>query len=197
MKFYIASSLGNYETAEKIANYLVSRGWEQTYDWTKHGAVTDPDSLKNVSDLELRGVTGCDVFFLLLPAKRGSHTEFGAALAFGKPVIILSPEQDLFFEGGLTCSFYHHPGIKNKIIERDWFALACMAYREGRKRNWKKRSKNSECPDCRGLRGYNSYTSDGKTTRVECVTCQGKGTLKEKDFALHISEKDKIHDPCF
>jgi hypothetical protein len=36
MKFYIASSLGNAEIAKKIADYLSSRGWEQTYDWTTH-----------------------------------------------------------------------------------------------------------------------------------------------------------------
>jgi len=139
MKFYIASSLGNAEAVKKIANYLLSRGWELTYDWTGHGPVKNLEDLEMVSGEELRGVTGCDVFFLLLPGKRGSHAELGAALASRKPVIILSPEQDLLYEGGLPCSFYHHPGVQSRIIDRDWFALACMAHKEGKKTKWRRR----------------------------------------------------------
>jgi len=137
MKFYIASSLCNGGMVQSIAGYFTSRGWEQTYDWTEHGAVSNMDELERVSDEELRGVTGCDLFFLLLPGGRGSHTELGAALAAKKPVFILSLDQDLFYEAGLTCSFYHHPGVHNRIIERDWYALACLAFREGRKCLWK------------------------------------------------------------
>lgn len=141
MKFYIASSLGNAEIAKKIADYLSSRGWEQTYDWTTHGPVKDIEHLENVAADELRGVTGCDVFFLLLPGRRGSHAELGAALASKKPVIILSPDQDLFYENSFTCSFYHHPGVQDRIIDRDWFALACMAHKAGRKSQWRRRSR--------------------------------------------------------
>lgn len=133
MKFYIASSLGNAEAVNIIADYLISRGWAQTYDWTKHGPVLINDELRRISNEELRGVTGCDVFFLLLPGKRGSHTELGAALAANKPVIILSPDYNLLYENDLTCSFYWHPNVSNRLIEPDRFALACMAYRAARK----------------------------------------------------------------
>lgn len=141
MKFYIASSLGNAENVRKIADYFTVKGWTQTYDWTTHGPVKDIEHLENVAAEELRGVTGCDVFFLLLPGKRGSHAELGAALASKKPVIILSPDQDLFYENSFTCSFYYHPGVQDRIIDRDWFALACMAYRAGKKSKWRRRRK--------------------------------------------------------
>lgn len=142
MKFYIASTLANADTVKRIADYLTSKGWSQTYDWTEHGPVKDLNDLERVSSEELFGVTGCDVFFLLLPGKRGSHAELGAALATKKPVIILSPDQDLFYENDLTCSFYHHSGVRDRIIDRDWFALACMAYRAGRKHERKNRKKH-------------------------------------------------------
>lgn len=133
MKFYIASSLGNAGNVRTIADYLQSRGWNQTYDWTEHGAVKVYDELSQISINEIQGVTGCDLFILLLPGKRGSHAELGAALASKKTVIILSTDQDLFYENGITCSFYWHPNVSDRIIDRDLFALACMAYRSGRK----------------------------------------------------------------
>ena len=170
MKFYIASSLGNAEAVKKIASYLVSRGWEQTYDWTEHGPVKNLEDLEMVSTGELQGVTGCDVFFLLLPGRRGSHAELGAALASRKPVIILSPEQDFFYEGGLTCSFYHHPGVQSRIIDRDWFALACLAFKEGRKIKLRRNNKNIECPECGS---EDVYT---ESNIIHCLACSTHST---------------------
>ena len=143
MKFYIASTLSNADMVQKIASYLKLKGWAQTYDWTKHVPVLDMPGtlLGKISEEELRGVMECDVFFLLLPGKRGSHAELGAALASNKPVILLSTNHDLFSEEGLLCSFHWHPKVEYKLVDQDWFNLAYMAHRAGK--NYHKKQQGS------------------------------------------------------
>ena len=135
MKFYLASTLSNAKAARDIANYLIWKGWEQTYDWTEHGAVSGDkrEVLEYVASKELDGVLAASMVFLLLPGKRGSHVELGAALAARKPVIILSPSAEHLDDCGVTCSFYWHTGIADRIIEPDWFSLAAQAHRAGKK----------------------------------------------------------------
>ncbi len=131
MKFYLASSLDNIFNARKVANYLIWKGWECTYEWMSHGPVENNDDLIQVSKHELNGVCSTDVMFVLLPGGRGTHIEFGCALGLGKPVIILTPNQDLLFHDMRPCSFYHHPTVVDRIIEDDIYNLACKAHRQG------------------------------------------------------------------
>jgi hypothetical protein len=133
MKFYLASSIENISNAAKVINYLTWKDWRITYDWTDHGPVERAERMKQVSRCEIDGVAMADVFFLLLPGRRGSHVELGAALALRKPVVILSPFQDLLFQGELPFPFYWHPGVTEKIIDDDVFNLSCRAHRLGKK----------------------------------------------------------------
>lgn len=133
MKFYIASSLGNAESVRKISNYLGSRGWEQTYDWTTHGLITNPSMLPSVAIYEINGVINSDVVFVLLPGARGTHAELGAAIASKKPIIILATSPDAFNRDGHTCVFYHHPLVRDHIVEYGIPELAFQAHRIGRK----------------------------------------------------------------
>lgn len=135
MKFYIASALDNAENVRKIASYLKFHGWEQTYDWTTHGPILGQGALPIdvVARKELDGVVESDAVYVLLPGKRGTHVELGAALAAGRPVFILSTTQEYLFADGLTCSFYWHPKIRERIIGLNIMDLAFRAYKAGRK----------------------------------------------------------------
>ncbi|HPA71675.1 MAG TPA: group-specific protein [Spirochaetota bacterium] len=133
MKFYLASSLANSVNADRVINYLIWKEWMVTYDWTSHGAVEGARLMEDVSQKEIAGVREADVFFLLLPGRHGSHVELGAALALRKPVVILSPSQDLLFQDELAFSFYWHPSVVEKIIDDDIFNLSCRAHKCGKK----------------------------------------------------------------
>jgi hypothetical protein len=112
MKFYIATTLTNADAHNRLRDFLTSEGHAITYDWTAHGPVWNQgeDRIAAVAAAELQGVADADFVCVLLPGGRGTHTEMGAALALGKPVLLqVESEEDL--EGPATCAFYHHPGV--------------------------------------------------------------------------------------
>ena len=120
MKYYIASGLENFKQVQELKAILDARGWEHTYDWTKHGPVWHEGaaSLQNVAMDEIDGVFTAEVIIALLPGGRGTHVELGAALGVcsfgnGPRVVIYSPtpEKD-FAVGPGTCAFYHHPLVE-------------------------------------------------------------------------------------
>ncbi len=133
MKFYIASRLDNAANARKVADYLRYRGWEQTYDWTVHGLVTDRNQLEEISLREIHGVIDADVLFVLLPGARGTHTELGAAIATCRPIVILAHNQEAFERDGHLCVFYRHPMVYDRLIHNDITRLAFQAHRIGKK----------------------------------------------------------------
>lgn len=146
MKFYLASSIENIENAKKVSAYLAYRGWSQTYDWTVHGPVNlDRDECGDIAQNEIAGVEAADVFFLLLPGRRGSHAEFGAALAMKKPVIILSTIKELLHNNTeVSCIFYWHPAVLERLVDDDLFNLSCKAHRAGVKQYIKQSSRGIE-----------------------------------------------------
>jgi nucleoside 2-deoxyribosyltransferase len=91
---YIASSLLNKERVQSIRDKLLSRGISISYDWTAHGFVDDLNELPNIAEKELNGVREASCILMILPARNGSHFEFGYAIALNKPVIILNDQDD-------------------------------------------------------------------------------------------------------
>lgn len=104
---YIASSLDNGERVKQINDILSKQGHTITYDWTKHGRVTDTDQLVEIAKGEYEGVKDCDVFLMVHPARLGSHFEFGAAYSLNKKIFILEET-----EISELKSFYFLPGIE-------------------------------------------------------------------------------------
>ncbi len=131
MKYYIASGLGNFKQVQELKAVLDARGWEHTYDWTKHGPVWHEGlaSLSAVAAAEAEGVLAAEVVIALLPGGRGTHTEVGMAIgqvqlglmiveaglaeSLDRRIVIYSPtpEKD-FAVGPGTCAFYHHPLVE-------------------------------------------------------------------------------------
>ena len=116
MKFYIASRFENYEQVRYLAGKLKAAGWVHTYDWTVHGSVkeTDEDTLKDVGQKEFNAVREADVVIVLTPQGRGTHTEFGMALALDKEIYLCHADNTYFLCDDNTSAFYWLP-IVNRL----------------------------------------------------------------------------------
>lgn len=106
MLAYVASSLDNRENVAKVIKVLEQHDIQITYKWHEHGRVDDISTLPDIAMKEFNGVKNADFLVFLMPARMGSHIEFGIALAFNKPIYIIT--EDLSFE---EKSFYHLPQI--------------------------------------------------------------------------------------
>lgn len=89
MKVYLASSFLNKEAARSAMNMLEDNGFTITTDWTVHEGLPELEVLKQEASEDLRGVKDADVFIMLWPGRMGSNAELGAALAYGKPCILV------------------------------------------------------------------------------------------------------------
>lgn len=108
MKFYIASSLMNYEQVRDLSQLLINAGWEHTYDWTLHCPVKEIDieTLKSIGVREYEGIKQSDVVIILTPKGRGTHTEFGMAIALNKKIYLSHCDDKYFKCDDNTSSFY-------------------------------------------------------------------------------------------
>lgn len=105
MKFYVSTSVKNYKEAQAIINTLSVEGYSCTYDWTQKilSKESSEDDFYCISKLELKGIKNCDIFILLLPGGKGSHVEFGYALALKKFIILIFDYLSFY-----DCPFYIH-----------------------------------------------------------------------------------------
>lgn len=108
MKFYIASSLSNYEQVRKLSNLLKNADWEQTYDWTLHCPANEAniETLKSIGENEYKGIKQSDVVIILTPKGRGTHTELGIAIALNKKVYLCHHDDSYFKCDDNTSAFY-------------------------------------------------------------------------------------------
>lgn len=109
-RFYIATQIERAKDHNTIRDLLIQCGHELTYDWTTHGNVrrTSQELLTSVSHKMIDAILAADVVIVLLPGGKGTHTEFGAALASGKKVIVHCEDEEVFLPTEKTNAFYHH-----------------------------------------------------------------------------------------
>ncbi len=121
MKFYIASKFENYKQVQYLAEKLKAAGWTHTYDWTVHGSVkeTDIDTLKDVGQKEFVAVSEADIVIVLTPQGRGTHTEFGMAIALNKKVYLCHADNTYFLYDDNTSAFYWLPNVIQLIGTAD------------------------------------------------------------------------------
>lgn len=124
MKFYIASKLGNHEQVRLLADKLKAAGWVHTFDWTKHISEKSSDSrtLLSIGQQEFDGVRDADVVIVLMPGGRGTHTEFGMAIALNKIVYLCHIDDTYFRCDDNTSSFYWLPQVMQLIGNTDEIA---------------------------------------------------------------------------
>jgi nucleoside 2-deoxyribosyltransferase len=115
---YVATGLQRAKEARAMLDALGVLGFEPAYDWTVHGSVQGQGyaRMAEVAANELAGVAAADIVVVMLPGGRGTHTEFGYALALGKKVFLVGP---LTGADGLECAFYHAPGVLRFSEESD------------------------------------------------------------------------------
>lgn len=118
MKIYIAAKFENREPVQVLRDHLRKLGHTVTYDWTvaENQYTADyfgnPDQ-KLVALFDLRGATSCDVMVIYPHIKgRGQYVEMGAALALGKPVLLMPHEP-------MVCVFFDHPCVFKVTAEED------------------------------------------------------------------------------
>lgn len=115
MKIYIASGLENKDRTAKLMGELRIKGHEITYDWTSHGDVRERGEtvMRDTAKNEIQGIIDAELFIVLLPGGKGTHTELGAALATreNKRIWLWAETPESFGSGSNTCVFYHHPSI--------------------------------------------------------------------------------------
>ena len=134
MKFYIASKLENHAQVQAVAEKLKAAGWVNTYDWTdewkKQGSVksTDAETLKSISTKEFEGVSDADVVIVLTPQGRGTHTEFGMAIALHKTVFLCHSDNTYFQCDDNTSSFYYLPQVIRLIGSTEEIAETVLRY---------------------------------------------------------------------
>lgn len=124
MKFYIASKLKNHERVRKLARLLKNSGWVQTYDWTSQdlGKDMDMETLRLIGEKEYQGVMQADIVIVLTPQGRGTHTEFGMAIALDK-IIYLCHDDDTYFKcDDNTSSFYWLPKVNHLVGNTEYIA---------------------------------------------------------------------------
>ena len=134
MKFYIASKLENHAQVQAIAEKLKAAGWVHTYDWThdwkKQSCVksTDAETLKSVSIKEFEGVSDADVIIVLTPQGRGTHIEFGMAIALNKTIFLCHSDNTYFKCDDNTSSFYYLPQVIRLIGSTEEIVETILMY---------------------------------------------------------------------
>lgn len=113
-RFYFSTQIDRSSAATALLEALASQGWKRTYVWSD-GPVS-PEKYGDVAAAELHGIQLADLVVVLLPGGYGTHVEIGAALAFGKPVILHAPDQGTL-NTPYPCVFHYHPLIKLIVSE--------------------------------------------------------------------------------
>lgn len=107
MRVYIATKWENRSRAALLAMRLTAKGHTITrkwWDFPPFGEVT-PEYQQAEAVEDLRAVRDADVVYVIMEEDlpyRGAWVEFGAALAYGRPVRVIGGE-------ALKCVFSHHP----------------------------------------------------------------------------------------
>lgn len=118
-RIYIATSLDNSEQC--IMLWQALKVWKPdldfTYEWYHAGKV-DLARYAEVSALEYNGVISADIFIMLCPGKKGSHTELGIALTTVPHVFVAGVKEELEPHAtGYPSIFYYLPTVTR--IEHD------------------------------------------------------------------------------
>ena len=114
---YIASKLENYEQVRCLSEKLKLADWVHTYDWTIHGSVksTNMAALRFIGQKEFDGVKNADIVIILTPQGRGTHTEFGMAIALNKRIYLCHSDDSYFKFDDNTSSFYWLPQVTHLV----------------------------------------------------------------------------------
>lgn len=115
-RFYVASSFKNVENVHYVAQNLDSKGYVNTYDWTRNAKALNEkaftfEDLRDIGQKERDALLNADVVVVLLPGGKGTHIEMGIAIGQAKRIILHSPD-DAINNFETTSTFYHLPEVE-------------------------------------------------------------------------------------
>lgn len=123
MKFYVASSLGNWKQVSEVSGRLEQAGWTNINNWAKLGLVSNLNStsleLDKISLGQMQAILDSDVIIVLTPMGRGTHAELGAAVilcvqGLPKKVYLYDQTSELFQVDKKTAGIYHNNFVIKK-----------------------------------------------------------------------------------
>jgi len=112
MKIFIGGSFNNRVEVRKYMDKAIALGHVITHDWTS--VVTQPDSASRArtAKIDQEAVKDADVAIFIMDDPnypyRGTFTELGMSIAYGKNIIIVNPLEKI---AAMTNVYYHHPSI--------------------------------------------------------------------------------------
>lgn len=184
---YIAASLADKERANELGTRLEAEGHVLTAPWFRWppvgwGGKSGTKGLRERGEADLRGVREADLLYVILPGGRGTHVELGLALAWGKQVILWTPEGAS--EGEYPCVFHYLPSIN-----RQWHATLEHVVSLAKQ----------QAPTTPGLTPLDYMRFAKMPARAEpspclhdqCPDCQGTGVKRNGSFCVHA-----ISCPC-
>jgi len=121
-KVYVAGSSKDIQRVQKAIAMLEAGGHEITHDWTQTVG-RPPSEYEVIASDDLDGVYDAEVLLLINHQDGfGSMTEFGMALAWGRPVIVVDREArvNIFFN---LSDVFHYKSLDaavQAIGEWEW-----------------------------------------------------------------------------
>lgn len=134
MKVYVASHFAEKELSRKIREQLQANGHVCTSRWLDEEPATDPadhEFRQKVALMDVDDVISGDVLVFRNPPESqkkgtgGRRVEFGIAVAYGKPILILGGPSETVFDdlpNVTICPDMESVLGKLREIERDWIA---------------------------------------------------------------------------
>jgi hypothetical protein len=110
MLVYVAANPGrgfcDRDAVVEVMSQVRAAGHTITHDWLLERATEDgPDGRQRAAIMDLEGVRQCDVLLLVYSETgKGIFTEFGAALAWNKHIIVVDATYDMIF--------FSHPNVR-------------------------------------------------------------------------------------
>jgi len=120
MKFYIASSLNNFEIVRNVAGQLKQKGFIHTYDWTVNNKPDSLEKLKKIGQEEKAAVMESDFIIIILPGGKGTHIELGIALGLNKRIYLYSPNEQIN-DPSKSSTFYQLQEVNKFVGKIDSF----------------------------------------------------------------------------
>lgn len=99
MRFYVAAKYCDRDAVRIVYGDLIDRGHSITCDWTNHDIYPEDAPLEKKAEFaidDIEGVRNADAviaIFIEERHQRGALIEIGAALALGKPVMIVGEHE--------------------------------------------------------------------------------------------------------
>ena len=108
MKYFVICRNSQVHLYTDLGNALNAAGHSITHDWSTADPGKPIHRLVEKVTASLQGIASADVVYAILPGGSDFHAELGAALAYGKHVVLIRHDTD----NSPEAAYYAHPNIE-------------------------------------------------------------------------------------